>query len=181
MYKLFPVFFLLCCNSIAQKLYTPIRAGVGVEAFGIAPKAQLYAESCFGYKARSFWDVQAGAGLLDAKGTLTYSFSGALTYSYLLNPHRRTQCNPVPGYNSFETYLEAGVASFFSDTRFNDPVFYISKDGRQPLFTPLILMGLRLHFVTDKRIYILKVRYTPALMESRYASMAGVALGFGWR
>jgi len=127
MYKLFPVFFLLCCNSIAQKLYTPIRAGVGGEAFGIAPKAQLYVESYFGYKARSFWDIQAGMGIVDGSDFLTYSFSGALTYSYLLNPYRRTQCNPVPGHRRFETYLEGGIASFFSDTRFNEPVFYVSN------------------------------------------------------
>ena len=181
MNKLFPLFFLICGNCFAQKLYTPLRAGVGLEAFGIAPKVQLYAEAFFGYKTRAFWNVQAGAGLLNAKGTLTYSISGALTYSYLLNPYRRTQCNPVPGHRRFETYLEGGIASFFSDTRFNEPVFYVSKDGRQPLFTPLVLAGLRLHYVTDRRTYILKFRYTPTLIESKYASVAGVALGFGWR
>lgn len=181
MYKLFPVFFLLCCNSFAQKLYTPLRAGVGLEAFGIAPKVQLYAEAFFGYKTRTFWDLQAGAGILNGSDHLTYSLSGALTYSYLLNPYRRTQCNPVPGFNGFETYLEGGVASFFSDTQLNESIPYVSKDGREPLFTLMVLAGLRFHFVTDKRIYILKVRYTPALIESRYASLAGVALGFGWR
>ena len=66
-------------------------------------------------------------------------------------------------------------------TKFNESVFYVSKDGREPLFTPVGITGLRFHFVTEKRIYILKVRYTPALIESRYASVAGVALGFGWR
>tara|TARA_R110002124_G_scaffold71185_1_gene190740 strand:- start:498 stop:770 length:273 start_codon:yes stop_codon:yes gene_type:complete len=86
----------------------------------------------------------------------------------------------VPGHNSFETYLEGGIATFFSDTKFNENVFYVSKKGRELLFTPPALAGLRSHFVTDKRIYILKGRYTPALMESRYASIAGVALGFAW-
>ena len=181
MNKLFPVFFLICCNSFAQKLYTPVRAGVGLEAFGIAPKGQAYAEALFGYRAKSFWSVQAGMGLLYAKGSLAYSFSGALTYAYLLNPYRRTQCNPVPGYNSFEAYLEGGAASFFCDTKFNENLFFVPKEGREPLFTPLVLAGLRFHLVTGKRIYVLKVRYTPALIESRYASMAGAALGFGWR
>lgn len=181
MNKLLPVFFLLCSNGFAQNLYTPLRAGVGLEAFGIAPKAQLFTEIFFAYKARTFWDVQAGSGILNGSDYLTYTFSGALTYSYLLNPYRRTQCNPVPGFNGFEGYLEGGVASFFSDTKFNESIPYVSKDGREPLFTLLVLAGLRFHFVTDKRIYILKVRYTPALIESRYASVAGVALGFGWR
>jgi hypothetical protein len=68
---------------------------------------------------------------------------------------------------------------FFSDTKFNEGIFYVSKYGREPLFTPLGLAGLRFHLVTGKLIYMLKVRYTPALKESRYASRAGVVLGFG--
>lgn len=181
MNRLFPVFLLICFNGFAQNLYTPVRAGVGLEAFGTAPKGQLYAEALFNYEPRSFWSVQAGMGLLDAKGSLIYSFSGDVTYSYLLNPYRRTQCNPVPGYSGFEVYLEAGAALFFCDTKFNEGFLYPSKYSREPLFTPLGLAGLRFHLVTDKLIYILKVRYTPALIESNYASMAGVALGFSWR
>jgi len=181
MNKLFSVLCLICFHSHAQNLYTPIRAGIGMEAFGTAPKAQLYAEALFGYKTRSFWSGQAGMGFLNAKRTLTYSFSGALTYDYLLNPYRRRSCNPAPGFNKIEVYLEAGPAMFFSDTKFNEGVFYVSKYGREPLFTPLGLAGLRFHLVTGKLIYMLKVRYTPSLTESRYATMAGVVLGFGWR
>lgn len=181
MKKLFSVLFFISFNGFAQKLYTPIRAGAGVEAFGTAPQGQLYAESLFSYKKRSFWSTQTGLGLLYVKRTLTYSVSGSLTYSYILNPYHRTQCNPVPRYNGFEAYLEGGVALFFSDTKFNERIFHISEYGREPLFTPLGLAGFRFHFVTDKLIYILKVRYTPTLIESRYASVAGVALGFGWR
>lgn len=109
-----------------------------------------------------------------------FSFSGALTHSYLLNPYRWTKCNPVPGYKGFETYLEAGVGTLFSGTIFTEGVFYVSNNGREPLFTPVGIAGLRFHFVTDRRIYILKLRYTPALIESRYAFVAGAALGFGW-
>lgn len=181
MNQYFPLFFLIFSNGFSQRLYTPVRAGVGVEAFGIAPKGQVYAEAFFGYKPRSFWDVQAGMGLVGEHDFLTYSFSGALTYAYLLNPYRRTQCNPVPGYNSLEAYLEGGIASFFSDSKYNYNSFYVSENGRDPLLTPLALAGLRFHLVTRKLIYILKVRYTPTLIESRYASTAGLALGFAWR
>jgi hypothetical protein len=112
MNKLFSVLCLIFFNSHAQNLYTPIRAGSGMEAFGTAPKAQVYAEALFGYKTRSFWSVQAGMGFLNAKRTLTYSFSGALTYAYLLNPYRRRSCNPAPGFNKIEVYLEAGLLFF---------------------------------------------------------------------
>ncbi|MCF2444443.1 hypothetical protein L0657_10795 [Dyadobacter sp. CY345] len=181
MYKLATLLCLICVNGFCQNRYTSVRAGVGVEAFGIAPQGQVYAEAFFGNLPRSFWNVQAGLGIIDGSDFLTYSFSGALTYSYLLNPYRRTQCNPVPGHNNFEAYLEAGVASFFCDTKFNESMFYVPKTGREPLFTPLGLAGLRFHFVSEKFIYILKARYTPALIESRYASVAGLAVGFGWR
>lgn len=181
MNKYLPLFCLLFSDGLAQQLYTPIRAGVGVEAFGTAPKGQVYAEALFGYKPRSFWGVQTGLGMIGDHDFLTYSFSGAITYAYLLNPYHRTQCNPMPGYNGLEAYVEAGLASFFCDTKFNDNIFYISEKEREPLLTPLALAGLRFHLVTRKFIYILKVRYTPALIESRYASAAGLALGFAWR
>lgn len=180
MRRLIPFLLLiLCFESKAQSLYTPVRAGVGVEAFGTAPKGQFYAEAMFDYKRRSFLDVQAGMGLISGSDFLTYTFSGALTYSCLLNPYRRGQCDPVPGYNRLEAYLEGGIALFFCDTEFNSNVVFISKDQKEPLFTPLGLAGLRFHLVTGKLIYILKVRYTPALIESRYASIAGLALDLG--
>ena len=181
MLKYLPVLYLCFLEGNAQSLYTPMRAAAGVEVFGITPRGAVFAEALFGYKARSFWNIQAGLGLVNGSDFLTYSFSGALTYSYLLNPYRRTQCNPVPGYNGFEAYLEGGVASFFCDTRYNKNIFYVSKKENEPLFTPLGLAGLRFHFVTEKLIYILKVRYTPSLVESRYASIGGLALGIGWR
>ncbi len=181
MNKYFPLFFLIFSKAFSQQLYTPVRAGVGVEALGTAPKGQVYAEAFFGYKPRSFWGIQAGLGLIGEHDFLTYSFSGAITYAYLLNPYHRTQCNPVPGYNSVEAYLEGGIASFFCDTKFNENILYVSDKGRNPFLTPLALGGLRFHLVTRKFIYILKVRYTPALIESRYASAAGLALGLAWR
>ena len=181
MIKYLPLLFFCFFKGNAQSLYTPMRAAVGIEAFGITPKGAAFAEALFGYKPRSFWDVQTGLGLVSGSDFRTYSFSGALTYSYLLNPYRRTQCNPVPGYNSFEGYLEGGIASFFCDTRYNKNSIYVSRKEKEPLFTPLGLVGLRFHFVTEKVIYILKIRYTPSLIESRYASMGGFALGFGWR
>ena len=116
MNRLFPILLLICFNGFAQNFYTPVRAGVGLKAFGTAPKGQLYAEALFNYNAKSFWGVQAGMGLLDVKGSFIYSVSGALTYSYLLNPYRRTPYNPVPGYYGFEAYCEAGAALFFCNT-----------------------------------------------------------------
>ena len=132
----------------------------------------------FGYKPKSFWDLQAGLGLFNIRDYTTYSISTALTYNILLNPFRRKECWPHPGYNSFEAYLEGGAAIFVLDKYVNS---YFAFNDQQKVITPLGLAGLRFHFISERWIYILKVRYTPSLIESKLASVAGVALGIGWR
>lgn len=181
MLKTIVVLLLTCSGGLCQPLYTRMRADAGVEVFGIAPQGSAYAEALFGYQSRSFWAVQTGLGLIGEQDFLTYSFSGALTYAHLLNPYRRSQCNPSPGFNRFEVYLEGGLASFFSDSKYNKDILYVLKNGKDAVFTPLALAGMRFHFVTGKFIYVLKIRFTPALVDSRYASVAGLTLGMGWR
>jgi hypothetical protein len=171
------LFILFAFQVSAQPYYTRIRAAIGGEAFGSAPKGQIFAETLFGYRKKSFFDLQAGLGVVTAHDFFSYSLASSLTYSYILNPYRRKSCQPHPGYNSFESYLEAGLGSFYVDT-------YDSYTGdlyKQRLLTPLALAGLRFHLISERWVYIVKLRYTPAILENKLSSIAGVALALGWR
>jgi hypothetical protein len=176
MYKY--IFLFLSFPASAQ-FYTPVRAAIGAEIFGTSPQVQAYAEALFNYRKKSFLSVQAGLGRVAKTDFFSFSLSSALTYSYLLNPYRRKSCVPQPGYNTFETYLEGGLASFYVDTYDNS--HYMGNRYAQRLITPLALAGLRFHIVTGKWIYILKIRCTPAFSENKLASKAGVVLALGWR
>lgn len=178
MYKC--IFLLLLVTfSVSAQSYTPLRAAIGAEIFGISPQGQAFAEVFFNYRQRSFLNIQAGLGRVSQTDFFSFSLSSALTYSYLLNPYRRKSCVPHPGYNSFETYLEGGLAAFYVDTYDNSQ--YMGNQYARRLITPLALAGLRFHFVTEKWIYIIKIRSTPALLENKLASRAGVAIALGWR
>ncbi|MCE7041297.1 hypothetical protein [Dyadobacter sp. CY312] len=173
------IFFVFSINSLsAQPYYTPLRAAVGVEAFGTAPQRQVCTEVMFGYKSRSFLALQAGLGLYNISDYTTYSISAALTYNFLLNRYRKKECQPHPGHNVLESYFEVGTSAFLFDKYVN---VYFPPTDQQEQICPLALAGLRFHIVSTKWIYILKIRYTPSLVDSKVASVGGVAVGFGWR
>ena len=171
------LFVLFSFQALAQSDYTRIRAAVGAEAFGSAPQGQVLAETLFGYQKKSFFGWQAGLGMVSAHNFFSYSLASSLTYSYILNPYRRKVCRPHPGYNSFESYLEAGLGAFYVDA-FDS---YPGDPYKQRLLTPLALAGLRFHLISERWVYIVKVRYTPALLENKLSSVAGVALALGWK
>jgi len=159
---------------VAQPHYTRIRGAFGAEIFGIAPKGAVTAEAAFGYGKNSFWNVQAGVGAVHERDFWSPSFSAALTHCFLLNPYRRKTCIPQPGHRNIETYLEAGLASLFID-------LYDRSMHTQQLVTPLGTAGLRFNLVTDRWIYVLKVRYTPPLIANPLASHAGAGIAVAWR
>jgi|GEM_PF-1777800 len=179
MIKIVAVFLFSTFHGFAQPYYTRLRAAVGGEALGIAPTGQVYSEASFAYRAKTFWNISTGLGAVQTGSFRSYTLSSALTYSSLLNPYMRRSCQPRPGYNSIESYFETGVATFFVDT-YNGNQYFPDTD-KQRLLTPLALAGLRIHFVSSKWIYILKLRYTPALLESKLASKGGIAFAIGWR
>jgi len=178
MYKYVLLFLFVSFHTSAQ-LYTPLRAAIGAEVFGISPQGQAFAEVFFHYRKRSFLDAQVGLGRVSQTDFFSISLSSALTYSFLLNPYRRKSCIPQPGHNKFETYLEGGLAAFYVDPYDNSQ--YYGNQNTQKFVTPLALVGLRFHIVNRKWIYILKVRCTPVLSENKLASKAGVAVALGWR
>ena len=171
--------FILCAScAAAQPYYTRIRGAFGAEIFGIAPKGAFVAEAAFGYTKRSFWDVQAGIGAVSQPEFRSPAFSAALTHCFILNPYKRNSCTPHPDHYAIETYLEAGIASFFVDRY--DRGLHSGVNG-QPALTPSGIAGLRFNLVTDRWIYILKIRYTPPLVSNPIASHAGVGLAMAWR
>jgi hypothetical protein len=90
-----PTFLLVmfACKALSQPYYTPIRASIGAEAFGVSPKGQVYAEATFLNRKKSFCNVSAGFGAIWQADFKSYTFSSSLTYAYLLNPYRR---KPLP-------------------------------------------------------------------------------------
>ena len=179
MIKIVTVFLFSTLSCFAQPYYTRLRAAVGGEALGIAPTGQVSSEASFAYRAKTFWNISTGVGAVKSATFRSPTLSSALTYAYLLNPYFRTSCQPHPSYNSIECYMETGVAAFFVDTYSGNQYFPDSE--KQRLMTPLGLVGFRIHCVSSKLIYILKARYTPALLESKLASKAGIAFAVGWR
>ncbi|KAA6439006.1 hypothetical protein FEM33_12000 [Dyadobacter flavalbus] len=178
----FPNFFfiLIFCaqTAAAQPCYTRVRGAFGAELFGITPKGAAIAEAAFGYFKRSFWNVQAGLGAVNKNTFRSPTLSGALTHCFVLNPYKRKSCVLHPGHYLIESYFEAGLGGFAVDRYDNDLYAGTSK---QRLFTPSALAGFRLHVVTGKWIYILKLRYTPPLLANLFASYAGLGLGLAWR
>ncbi|SKB81429.1 hypothetical protein [Dyadobacter psychrophilus] len=176
--KLLLIFVLSASLVAAQPNYTRIRGAFGVEIFGIAPKGAFTAEAAFGYGKKSFWNVQAGVGAVSEPDFRSPSFSAALTHCFILNPYRRKTCIPQPGHRNIETYFEAGLGSFFIDRY--DRGLHSGANGQQ-LVTPAGMAGLRLDLVTERWIYILKLRYTPPLIANPLASLAGFGIAMGWR
>ena len=165
--------------AAGQSRYTKLRAAYGVEAFGISPKASVTAEAMFRYRKSNFVDVQAGLGWVQSQRITSPTGSLALTFCQLLNPYKQNSCNPYPGHNLIETYLEAGLASFFIDGYDSD--LFSGRQDRQRMMTPLALAGFRMHVVGARWVYVFKLRYTPALLESKIASWGGIGVGLGWR
>ncbi|WP_031530595.1 hypothetical protein [Dyadobacter crusticola] len=173
------ILLLLSFECSSQPYYTKIRANVGAEIAGLAPQLAITAEAITAYKPRSFAGIQAGLGWLERRGFKSPSLSAAATYNYLLNPYRRKSCIPNPGSNLIEAYLESGFGAFFVDPYDNNP--YRAVTVKHRFVTPSALGGVRLHFVSPKWIYILKLRCTPTLVKSKFDSVAGVSVGLGWR
>ena len=170
---------LLSFPSLSQPFYTPIRAAIGGELGGVSPQFSVTANVATAYRKRSFLDIQAGLGWLDRAGFKSPSFSAAGTYCFLLNPYNKKACTPQPGYNFVEIYLEGGLAALLLDPYDNNR--FVNDDLQHQFATPLALGGLQFHLVSRKWIYRLKIRCTPALIKSKYASIAGLGVGIGWR
>ncbi|KAA0989805.1 hypothetical protein [Dyadobacter aurulentus] len=170
---------LLSPPALSQPFYTPIRAAIGAELGGVSPQFSVTASVATAYKKRSFVAIQAGLGWLDRAGFKSPSFSAAGTYCFLLNPYNKKACTPQPGYNSLEIYLEGGLAALLLDPYDNNR--FVNDDLQHQFATPLALGGVRFHLVSRKWIYILKIRFTPALVKSKYTSSAGLGVGIGWR
>jgi len=102
--------------------------------------------------------------------------SGAITYNVLLNPYYRSLCRPYPAYHRVEGYLESGLAL----TAF-DPTYALIPDQlkEKSLFS-LALIGLRFHYVGQKWIYMLKLRFTPYIGRE-FSLWGGIGFGLGWR
>ncbi|MCF0052138.1 hypothetical protein LXM25_18875 [Dyadobacter sp. LJ53] len=176
--RLILLFILSTSLTAAQPNYTRIRGAFGAEMFGIAPKGAFTAEAAYGYSKISFWNIQAGIGAVAERGFRSPAFSAALTHCFILNPYKRRSCIPQPGYRNIETYFEAGLGSFFVDLY--DRGLHGGTNG-QRLITPAGIAGLRINLVTDRWIYILKLRYTPPLIANPLASYAGAGVALGWR
>lgn len=162
----------------AQPYYTPVRGAFGGEFYGISPRIAATGEASFGYLKKSHWNLQAGLGAITRNDFRSPTLSGALMHCLILNPYRRSECIPEPGNHLIECYLEAGLGGFLID-RYDDAV--LSGNNKQRLLTPSGVMGLRMHVVTGKWIYILKIRFTPPLLPNDLASQAGVGVALGWR
>lgn len=179
---MFPRYFLIlifCSHyAAAQPYYTRLRGAFGVEAFGMTPKGTLTAEASFGYSKRSFWHVQAGLGVINKKNFRSPTLSGTLTRCFILNPYKRKSCIPHPVNYRIESYFEAGLGGFLVD-RYDNGLY--TGSSKQRLLTPSGIAGFRFNLVTEKWIYMLKLRYTPALLPNNLASRAGVGVSLGWR
>ena len=161
----------------AQPYYTKLRAAFSLEVLGFAPVAMFSPEIAFAYKARSFWNAQAGLGFTGAYGALTPSVSSAVTHNFLLNRYRRSQCSPAPDYNHFESYLETGLALSVFDPYYGGLPRSLYKDTS---FTPSALLGVRFHCVRERWICILKLHLSP-ILDREFAAWGGIGLGLGWR
>lgn len=173
------IFLLFWCQTAAyaQPAYTKLRAGISVEGAGIAPTAMVSAEIPFLYKYRSFCNFQTGLGFVGNKFSKSPSFTNALSYNFLLNRYRRSLCSPAPDYNRVEYYSEAGFAlSIFNYVYGGLPV----RLDKNTNYTPMGFLGLRMHFVQRKWLYIVKLRLTPVL-DRPFAFWGGAAFGLGWR
>lgn len=170
---------ILCSHYVvAQPYYTRIRGAFGVELNGITPRGAVTAEAAFGYLRKSFWNIQAGVGMINKRDFRSPAFSGALTHCVIINAYKRKACIPHPGNYLVESYFEAGLGGFMVD-RYDAVVS--SGITRQRLLTPSALAGFRFNILTRKLIYILKLRYTPALLPNILASNIGIGVGVGWR
>lgn len=115
---------------------------------------------------------------LSKKGFESPAISGDLTYCVVLNPYRRRSCVPEPGNYLIETYFEAGLGGFFVD-RYDNRWYTGLYDQR--FFTPSGIAGFRVHCVTARWTYILKLRLTPSLVSSNLTYDAGIGVSLGWR
>lgn len=176
--RYFLIVFICAQHAAAQPYYTRVRGAFGIELFGMTPIGAATAEASFGYFKRSFWNVQAGLGAVNKMTFRSPALSGVLTHCFILNPYKRRSCNPHPGNRLIEICFEAGLGGFLVD-RYDNGLY--SGTNRQRLLTPSGLAGFRFNVVTDKWIYILKLRYTPPLLSNILASHAGLGIGLGWR
>lgn len=172
------LFFILSTSLNAQPHYTKPRAGFSLEALGIAPVAMFSAELPIIYKPKGFWNVQAGIGIT-GKVSSDYapSFSTAITYNFLVNPYLRNLCSPAPGFNRFESYIETGIAASIFESQYT---FIPQELYKNSLLRPAGIIGIRLHFIKNRWIYILKIRLTPFL-DSKFSVWGGAGIGFGWK
>lgn len=159
----------------AQPLFTKLKAGYTLEMLGVGPGLTFSAEAPFSYRTQSFWNAQVGIGFSSNRNGLAPSLSGAVSHNFLLNPYYRSLCRPQPFYKRIEAYIESGVAlSVF------DPTYALVPDSfsEKTLF-PMGLLGMRFHFVGEKWLYMLKIRFSPVLGEA-ILPWGGIGLGMGW-
>jgi hypothetical protein len=154
-----------------------MRAGFSLDAGGVSPIAAISAEAPIRYHMNGFVNVQAGLGtssLTNADSSIALSLG--VTYSLILNGYRRSQCEPAPDYNRFEIYLESGLATSIFDPRTLDA----NPNRLQHYFHPMAIIGIRIHDVSPKWIYICKPRFTPFLSKNM-PLWAGLSVGIGWQ
>ena len=178
MLKLLGVLLVFVSALKAQPHYTKLRAGIGVEALGFAPVGMIFTDMPFSYRSKGFWNSQFGVGNTESNNSrLTFSMSGAVTYNWILNPYHRSLCSPAPAYNHFESYLETGFALGVFDPHHHALPEHLRSNS---YFSPAGLLGVRIHYVTERWIYFLKARLTPFL--DRQPNIWGAAaIGWGWR
>lgn len=172
------LFILSAVETIAQPLYTPLRAGVTFEAWGIAPVAMISAEAPILYQKKSFWNIQAGIGKTGKPPLFVPSLASALTYNVILNPYHRNLCNPIPGYSAFECYLEVGSGFTLLQASYGGLPHKLKKEEKN--LAAAALLGLRFHLVKERWIYLFKIRLVPFL-DSKFSPWGGCQIGLGWR
>lgn len=130
------------------------------------------------YTPKGFWNVQAGIGIT-GKVSSNYapSFATAVTYNFLLNPYHRNLCNPAPEFNRLESYLETGIAASIFESQYT---FLPQELYTNSLFRPVGILGVRLHLIKNRWIYILKIRLTPFL-DKKLQAWGGAGIGLGWK
>jgi hypothetical protein len=176
-YILAVIFFVFIPSLKAQPSYSKLRAGFTLEGLGIAPVGMFSAELPILYNSKGFWNVQAGVGITGSPSAYSPSFSTAVTYNFLLNSYHKNLCKPAPGFNKFESYLETGIATLIFNAQYGGIPSHLYTDSH---FRPAGIMGVRLHFVKERWIYILKIRLTPFL-DKQFSVWGGAGIGLGWK
>ncbi|QRR00159.1 hypothetical protein [Dyadobacter sandarakinus] len=177
-YCYFLMLLVMSGQAISQPFYTRIRGAFGVESFGITPKGAISADAAFSYYERTFWNLQAGIGVINRGNFRSPTLSSAITHCLILNPYKRKSCYPHPGNYLIESFFEAGTGGFLVDRYDNIPFTGIKK---QRLLAPSGIIGFRFNIISRQWIYIVKLRYTVPLLANPLASHAGAGISVGWR